>query len=62
MKTIWLLYILISFNGDPQLEIHEYITKQECEQEKVRVMKEVKEVYDIKDVQVHCILSAKNLK
>ena len=62
MKTIWLLYILISFNGDPQLEIHEYITKQECEEEKGRVMKEVKEVYDIKDVQVHCILSAKNLK
>jgi hypothetical protein len=62
MKTIWLLYILISFNGDPQLEIHEYVTEQECEQEKARVIQEVKEVYDIEDVQVHCILSARDLK
>ena len=62
MKTIWLLYILISFNGEPKLEIKEYDTEQECEQEKVRVTQEVKEVYDIKDVQVHCILSARNLK
>ena len=62
MKTIWLLYILISFNGEPKLEIKEYDTEQECEQEKVRVTQEVKEVYDIKDVQVHCILSARDLK
>jgi len=62
MKTIWLLYILISFNGAPQLEIKEYVTEQECEQEKARVTQEVKEVYDIKDVQVHCILSARDLK
>ena len=58
MKTIWLLYILISFNGDPKLETREYNTEQECEQEKVRVTQEVKEVYNIEDVQVHCILSA----
>ena len=62
MKIVWLLYILISFNGDPQLRVEEYDTEQECEQEKVRVIKEVKEVYDIGDAQVHCILSAKNLK
>ena len=41
MKTVWLLYILISFNGDPQLETREYDTEQECEQEKVRVIQEV---------------------
>ena len=58
MKTVWLLYILIAFNGDPQLETREYNTEQECEQEKVRVTQEVKEVYNIEDVQVHCILSA----
>ena len=59
MKTVWLLYILISFNGDPQLETREYDTEQECEQEKVRVIQEVKEVYDIGDAQVHCIRSTR---
>jgi len=59
MKTVWLLYILISFNGDPKLEIHEYVTEQECEQEKVRVIQEVKEVYNIEDAQVHCIRSTR---
>ena len=60
MKTVWLLYILISFNGDPKLETREYDTEQECEQEKVRVMNEVKEVYDIKDVQAHCLLTVQS--
>ena len=60
MKTVWLLYILLSFNGDPKLEIHEYVTEQECEQEKVRVMNEVKEVYDIEDVQAHCLLTVQS--
>ena len=60
MKTVWLLYILISFNGDPQLETREYDTEQECEQEKVRVIQEVKEVYNIEDAQVHCIRSVKS--
>jgi len=59
MKTVWLLYILISFNGDPQLETREYDTEQECEQEKVRVIQEVKEVYNIEDAQVHCIRSTR---
>ena len=52
MKTIWLLYILISFNGAPQLEIKEYDTEQECEQEKIRIKQEIKEVYNI-DVEAH---------
>ena len=60
MKTVWLLYILISFNGDPKLETREYDTEQECEQEKVRVIQEVKEVYNIEDAQVHCIRSVKS--
>ena len=60
MKTIWLLYILVSFNGDPKLETYEYNTEQECEQEKVRIIKEFKEVYNLKDFQVHCILSVKS--
>jgi len=59
MKAVWLLYILVSFNGDPQLGIEEYDTEQECIQEKARVLKEIKEVYNIKDAQVHCILSAR---
>jgi len=59
MKTVWLLYILIAFNGDPKLETREYDTEQECEQEKVRVIQEVKEVYDIGDAQVHCILGTR---
>ena len=62
MKTVWVFYMLIFFNGEPKLEIKEYDTEQECEQEKVRVIQEVKEVYDIRDVQVHCIRSARDLK
>ena len=60
MKTIWLLYILVSFNGNPQLEVEEYDTEEECIQEKVRVIKEIKEVYNIEDAQVHCIRSVKS--
>ena len=60
MKTIWLLYILVSFNGNPQLEVEEYNTEEECIQEKVRVIQEVKEVYSIEDVQVHCVLTAQS--
>ena len=54
MKTVWLLYILISFNGESKLEIKEYDTEQQCEQEKVRVIKEIKEVYNI-DAEAHCL-------
>jgi hypothetical protein len=60
MKTVWLLYVLISFNGDPKLEIKEYGTEEECEQEKERVTQEIKEVYSIEDVQVHCVLTAQS--
>ena len=60
MKTIWLLYMLVSFNGNPQLEVEEYNTEEECIQEKVRVIQEVKEVYNIEDAQVHCIRSVKS--
>jgi len=59
MKTVWLLYILIAFNGDPKLETREYDTEEECIQEKVRVLQEVKEVYNIEDAQVHCIRSTR---
>jgi len=55
MKTVWLLYILISFNGDPKLEIRKYDTEVECEQEKIRIAQEVKEVYDVENTQLHCI-------
>jgi len=54
MKTIWLLYILVYFNGDPKLETREYITEEECIQEKVRVIQEIKEVYKI-DAEAHCL-------
>ena len=60
MKTIWLLYILVSFNGNPQLEVKEYDTEEECREEKVRVIEEIKEVYNIEDAQVHCIRSVKS--
>ena len=59
MKIVWLLYIIISFNGDPKLEIKEYDTKQKCEQEKVRVIKEIKEVYNI-DAEVGCLHTIQN--
>tara|TARA_R100000656_G_scaffold62733_1_gene48290 strand:- start:4338 stop:4520 length:183 start_codon:yes stop_codon:yes gene_type:complete len=55
MKTVWLLYILISFNGDPKLEIRKYDTEGECEQEKIRITQEVKEVYAVENTQLHCI-------
>jgi hypothetical protein len=51
--------MLVSFNGDPQLQIEEYDTEEECQEEKERVLEEIKEVYDIDNAQVHCILSAK---
>lgn len=54
MKTVWLLYILVSFNGNPKFEIYEYDIKQECEQEKVRVVQEIKEVYKI-DAEAYCL-------
>ena len=55
MKTVWLLYILLSFNGDPKLEVKEYDTEKECEQEKIIILQEIKEVYDIENAQLHCI-------
>ena len=54
MKTVWLLYIHVYFNDDPKLELQEYNTKQECEQEKVRVIQEIKEVYNI-NAEVQCL-------
>ena len=59
MKTVWLLYILITFNGDPKLEVHEYTTQKECEQEKMRDAEEIKQDYDIDKVQLHCILDSR---
>ena len=59
MQTIWLLYMLVSFNGAPQLQIEEYDTEEECQEEKERVLEEIKEVYDIDNAQLYCILSAK---
>ena len=60
MQTIWLLYMLVSFNGNPQLQIEEYDTEEECQEEKERVLEEIKEVYDIDNAQLYCILSAKS--
>ena len=59
MQTIWLLYMLVSFNGNPQLQIEEYDTEEECQEEKERVLDEIKEVYNIEDAQVHCIRSTR---
>ena len=59
MKTVWLLYMLIFFNGEPKLEIKEYDTEQECEQEKVRIKQEIKEVYNI-DAEVNCLHTIQN--
>ena len=46
--------MLIFFNGEPKLEIKEYTTEQECKQEKVRIIQEIKEVYNI-DAEVVCL-------
>ena len=54
MKTAWLLYILVYFNGNLKIELYEYTTEQQCEQEKERVIKEIKEVYNI-DAEAHCL-------
>ena len=54
MKTVWVFYMLIFFNGESKLEIKEYATEQECEQEKVRIKQEIKEVYNI-DAEAHCL-------
>lgn len=54
MKTAWLLYILVYFNDNPKIELYEYTTEQQCEQEKERVIKEIKEVYNI-DAEAHCL-------
>ena len=59
MQTIWLLYMLVSFNGNPQLQIEEYDTEEECQEEKERVLEEIKEVYDIDNAQLYWIRSAK---
>ena len=57
MKAAWILYILIFFNGNLKVEMHEYNTEEKCEQEKIRIAQEVKEVYGIKNVELHCILT-----
>ena len=54
MKIAWLLYILVYFNDDPKIELYEYATEQQCEQEKVTVIQEIKEVYNI-DAEAHCL-------
>ena len=51
--------MLIFFNGEPKLEIKEYDTEQECEQEKVRIKQEIKEVYNI-DAEVNCLYTIQN--
>ena len=51
--------MLVSFNGNSQLEVEEYDTEEECREEKARVLDEIKEVYDIDNAQLYCILSAK---
>jgi hypothetical protein len=61
MKTVWLLYILIAFNGDPKVEIHEYDIEEECIQEKVRVIKEIKEVYNL-DAEAQCLYTIQDKK
>ena len=61
MKTVWVFYMLIFFNGEPKLEIKEYDTEQECEQERVRVLQEVKEVYNI-DAEVNCLYTIQNIR
>ena len=55
MKTVWLLYILVTFNGDPKIETHEYNTENKCKEEKVRIIKEFHEVYDLNNIEIHCV-------
>jgi hypothetical protein len=62
MKTVWLLYILVSFNGDDKLNTYEYTTESECETEKVRIAKEFEEVYDIYTVQLYCVRGVRSTK
>ena len=52
MKAAWILYILIFFNGNPKVEMHEYNTEEKCEQEKIRIAQEVKEVYGLKKMKM----------
>ena len=55
MESAWLLYILVFFNGEPNLEILKYPTYEKCESESVRVKEELEQVYDMKDSQIYCI-------
>jgi len=62
MKTVWLLYVLVSFNGNDKLSTYEYTTENECETEKVRITKEFEEVYDIYTAQLHCVRGVRSTK
>ena len=62
MKTVWLLYVLVAFNGDDKLNVYEYTTENECKTEKVRITKEFEEVYDTYTAQLDCIRGARSIK
>ena len=59
-EVIWLLYVLVSFPGEPpisRLEQIPYQTEANCQQASVRIMNEMIEVYDIskEEVSFNCI-------
>ncbi len=55
MESAWLLYILVVFNGEPNLEIRKHPTYEKCESERVRIIDELEQVYDMKDSNIYCI-------
>ena len=59
MTAVWLLYVLVFFNDTSRLELQEYNTEQECEQERIRIIQEIKDVYNI-DAEVVCLYTIKN--
>ena len=59
-EIFWLLYVLVAFPGEPpitRLEQIPYQTEIQCQQDSVRIMNEMIEVYDIskEEVSFNCI-------
>lgn len=47
MTFSWMLYILVSFNGFPSLEIKEYKTQEQCRKSGIRIELEIKDMYNV---------------
>ena len=47
MTFSWMLYIFVSFNGSPSLEIKEYKTQEQCRKSGSRIELEIKDMYNV---------------